>query len=142
MTRMKMAAGDRPKVKLECLRLLTTLRLNPAKSEVIAGFISSYLKLNAAENKQYERELEQLTSEGKDTTMTMWSEWGQEGMRQGLHQGKQELVSRQIQRRFGSVPAEVTERLDTLPSEQLDELGEALFDFSSLSDLETWLTSH
>ena len=142
MTRMKMAPQDRPKVKLECLRLLTTLRLNPAKSELIGGFINSYLKLSDAENKRYERELAQYTSQGKDEEPMMWTEWGQEGMRKGLHQGKQELVTRLVQRRFGAVPADVTERLDELPSEQLDELGEALFDFNTLSDLETWLTSH
>ena len=133
-----MAAGDRPKVKLECLRLLTTLRLNPAKSELIGGFINSYLNLSAAENRQYEQELAKYSSDGKEAEPMMWTEWGREGM----HKGKQELVTRLVQRRFGSVPAEVTERLDTLPSEQLDELGEALFDFSSLSELETWLTSH
>ena len=27
-----------------------------------------------------------------------------------------------------------------MPSDQLDELGEALFDFATLTDLETWLS--
>ena len=31
MAKMNIADSDRPKVKLECLRLLATLRLNPAK---------------------------------------------------------------------------------------------------------------
>ena len=47
MAKMNIADSDRPKVKLECLRLLATLRLNPAKMQLISGFIDSYLQLNA-----------------------------------------------------------------------------------------------
>ena len=57
-------------------------------------------------------------------------------------QGKEELVVRLIRRRFGSVSDSTTAHLDKLSAEQLDELGEALFDFSSPSDLDQWLTRH
>jgi hypothetical protein len=50
VAKMRIAARDRPRVKLECLRLLATLRLNPAKARLIAGFVHTYLRLNAAEN--------------------------------------------------------------------------------------------
>jgi hypothetical protein len=42
-----MAIEDRPRVKLECLRLLATLRLNPARMRLISGFVDTYLRLNA-----------------------------------------------------------------------------------------------
>ena len=35
-----------------------------------------------------------------------------------------------------------TERLDELPVDKLDELGEALLDFASVADLEAWLSQH
>jgi hypothetical protein len=41
MAKMGIAAADRPKVKLECLRLLATLRLDPAKSHFISSFIDT-----------------------------------------------------------------------------------------------------
>ena len=44
MARMKIAHQDRPRVKLQCLRLLATLRLNSAKSALIARFVDSYLR--------------------------------------------------------------------------------------------------
>jgi hypothetical protein len=74
----------------------------------------------------------------KKSTMGMMSSWE----RKGLMQGKEELVVRLIRRRFGSVSDSTTAHLDKLSAEQLDELGEALFDFSSPSDLEQWLTRH
>ncbi len=55
MAKMKMAPKDRPKVKLECLRLLASLKLDPARATLIGVFIESYLKLTAQEMKQYER---------------------------------------------------------------------------------------
>ena len=50
MSRMRIAPEERWRVKLECLRLLATLRLNPAKMRLISGFIDTYLRLSASEN--------------------------------------------------------------------------------------------
>jgi hypothetical protein len=41
MTKMKIAPGERAKVKSECLRLLLTLKLDPARSELIWTFAES-----------------------------------------------------------------------------------------------------
>ena len=46
MARMGMAPEDRPRAKLECLRSLVTLGLNPARERLISGFIDSYLRLD------------------------------------------------------------------------------------------------
>jgi hypothetical protein len=51
MSKMNIAKSERPKVKAECLRLLATLKVNPAKMQLISGFIDTYLKLNQAEEK-------------------------------------------------------------------------------------------
>jgi hypothetical protein len=39
MAKMNIVVEDRPKVKFECLRLLATLRLDPARMQLISGFI-------------------------------------------------------------------------------------------------------
>jgi len=146
MTRMKMAAEERPKVKMECLRLLATLKLTPAKSKIIGVFIENYLKLTAEENRVYERDLAELAPEEREITMEMMTSWHrqgrQEGLQEGRQEGKEDLVIRQIRRRFGEVTATVTKRMDRLSAEQLNELGEALFDFTSIADLEQWLAGH
>ncbi|MBE9078245.1 Rpn family recombination-promoting nuclease/putative transposase [Romeria aff. gracilis LEGE 07310] len=66
-----------------------------------------------------------------------------EGLEQGLQQGRQEgeitLIVRQLSRLVGTVPAELVARIESLPLEQLEMLGEALLDFEGQSDLVQWL---
>ena len=141
---------SRLRVKLECLGLLATLKLDPARSKLIGGFIESYLKLTAEETERYERDIQRLEPEEREMTSVLISSWEQkgidqgirQGITQGLHTGKESLILRQIRRRFGAVSASVTARLGQLSSEQLDDLGEALFDFAELADLERWLARH
>ena len=67
----------------------------------------------------------------------------QQGRQEGVQQGKQEgelaLIMRMLARRFGSVDAQLQERLQKLSIPQLEELGEALLDFSQPTDLVAWL---
>ncbi len=144
MAKMKMAPKDRPRVKLECLRLLATLKLDPARSKLIGGFIETYLQLTAGEIRQYERELAKLAPEEKEKTMELMTSWEKKGRREGRQEGRQEgkeeLVARFIVRRFGSVSPQMTQRLARLSSEQLNDLGEALLDFTAPSDLEDWFS--
>ncbi len=53
-----MAKKDRPKVKVECLRLLATLQLDPARTFLISGFVDTYLRLNQSEEQVFQLELE------------------------------------------------------------------------------------
>jgi len=135
---MTMSARDRPRVKAECLRLLASLKLDPARTKLIGGFIDSYLKLTAEELKQYERAIEQFTPTERNATMEIMTSWELTG----IMQGKETLVVRQLRRRLGPVPSDLTARLDTLTPDQLDDLGEALLDFTTPADLEEWLTQH
>ena len=48
MTKMQIAPEDRPKVKLECLRQLLTLKLDDARMTLVRGFMDAYLELNAS----------------------------------------------------------------------------------------------
>jgi hypothetical protein len=70
------------------------------------------------------------------------SEGRVEGRVEGRIEGKEELLSLQLQRRFSTLPSDLTEQLDKLSTQQMNELGLALFDFTSLSELEEWLRSH
>ncbi len=63
----------------------------------------------------------------------------QEGLQQGLQEGEERLVMRLINRRFSEVEASLIERIQSLSVEQLENLGEALLDFSEVTDLENWL---
>jgi len=66
----------------------------------------------------------------------------QQGVQQGLEQGRiQEanLVIRLLQRRFGEIPQNLEETIRQLPVERLEDLGLALLDFDTLTDLDNWL---
>jgi hypothetical protein len=50
-----------------------------------------------------------------------------------------EIKLRQLNRRFGEVDTSIIERIRALSTEQLEALGEAFLDFTSVDDLVTWL---
>jgi hypothetical protein len=54
MSKMKIAKQGRPKVKAECLRLMVTLKLDPAKTRLISKFVDSYLRLDAKEEQKFQ----------------------------------------------------------------------------------------
>ncbi|MGK7943455.1 MAG: Rpn family recombination-promoting nuclease/putative transposase [Microcystaceae cyanobacterium] len=67
----------------------------------------------------------------------------QEGRREGIQEGEQKeaskLVLRQLQQRLGDIPEKIQETIKGLSVEQLEDLGIALLDFKSQSDLTNWL---
>ena len=62
-----------------------------------------------------------------------------EGRQEGRQEGEADLLIRQLKRRFGSLSPEQSDRLKALSVPQLEELAEALLDFTDLSDLLDWL---
>lgn len=67
----------------------------------------------------------------------------QEGRQEGRKEGRQEeaaaLILRQLNRRFGSLNAELETQIRVLPLPQLEALAEALLDFAEQGDLAAWL---
>ncbi len=63
----------------------------------------------------------------------------EEGRQEGRQEGEQDLIVRLLNRRIGEIDASLIERIKGLSIEQLENLGEGLLDFSSVTDLEAWL---
>jgi predicted transposase/invertase (TIGR01784 family) len=61
------------------------------------------------------------------------------GKVEGKAKGEVALVWRLLDRRLGSVPAELVAQVEGLPLEQLEALAEALLDFALQADLRNWL---
>ncbi len=59
-----------------------------------------------------------------------------------VKEGRYQTINRQLGRRWGKLSVTVNEHLRRLDCEQLDLLAEALVDFQSPADLETWLRNH
>ncbi|MBD2163236.1 DUF4351 domain-containing protein [Calothrix membranacea FACHB-236] len=131
MAKMNIAPSERPKVKSECLRLLATLRLDPARMKMISGFVDTYLKLNAAEENIFQTEIAKFEPAKQEVVMEIVTSWELKA--------KQELIIRQLNRKVGAIAPELQEQILQLPNTQLEDLGEALLDFTSQEDLIAWL---
>jgi flagellar biosynthesis/type III secretory pathway protein FliH len=164
MAKMKIEQKDRPKVKVECLRLLVTLRLDPARTFLISGFVDNYLRLNATEESNFQIEIAKIkiAQEREDVMQitTSWMEQGvvlgreqgvalgreegvvlgrEEGVVLGRRQATEQLVQRSLAHKFDRLPEDLADRLSALSIEQLEELHDAAMDFNSIEDLINWL---
>lgn len=154
MAKMNIAPNDRSRVKLECIRLLATLKLNRAKAQIILGFIDTYLALQEEEDRVYEMELEKLSPVEKEQVMELGVSWRDRAMQQGIKLGEEKGIQAgmqagasavallQLERRIGELDEPLRAKIQGLSVEQLEELGLALLDFSDRSDLESWLVAH
>ena len=66
-----------------------------------------------------------------------------EGRQLGLLEGRKDealsFLSRLLTRRIGAIAPQISEQIQTLSVEELENLGEALLDFSEAADLTNWL---
>jgi Domain of unknown function (DUF4351) len=60
--------------------------------------------------------------------------------RDARQQGVLSVVTRQLNRRLGNIDEAISERVRSLSTEELEELSEALLDFTSVTDLTDWLS--
>lgn len=72
----------------------------------------------------------------------VYREIKQEGREEGREEWQKSLLLRLLTRKVGELSSEVRQNIDNLSIEQLENLGEALLDFSSILDLENWLKTH
>lgn len=59
-----------------------------------------------------------------------------------FQRGEIAVIMRQLNRRIGPLTPEIQPQIQTLSISQLEDLAEALLDFSQPSDLTTWLQNH
>ena len=69
----------------------------------------------------------------------------QKGLQQGEERGKEQealqLILRLLTRRFSNIQPDVEQQIRTLSITQLEDLAEALLDFTSPNDLVNYLTN-
>ncbi|MEH1874952.1 Rpn family recombination-promoting nuclease/putative transposase [Nostoc sp.] len=62
-----------------------------------------------------------------------------EGREEGKVEGERTIVLRLLNRRVGNIPDALLSQIQGLSVEQLEALGDAMFDFSTVADLSGWL---
>lgn len=105
MSKMNIAPSERPRVKAECLRLLLTLQLNPARMQLISGFVGAYLDLNAQEEQVFETAIDRmgLNDEQQEEYMEMLTSWE----REGAYKERRESISGFLRAKFGNIDAQL-----------------------------------
>jgi hypothetical protein len=144
MAKMNIADKERAKVKAECLRLLITLRLDAARMQLISGFIDTYLNLNPVEEIQFQEEISTFSQPVQEGVMQITTSWMRQGIQQGIERGierEKTFIIRQLKRKLGEINLALETKIMQLSIDDVEALGEALFDFSTVEDLINWLNT-
>jgi hypothetical protein len=132
LSKMDYSPRERVQVKIEFLRLLTRMQLDPARMELITAFFDSYLVLSAEEEKSLQEKLpEELQPEEVQRVMELTTSWHLKGRQEG----RQEIIIRLLRKRLGTTSPEVEAKIKTLSVEQLDDLAEKILDITSEDEL-------
>jgi hypothetical protein len=97
------------------------------------------LVYNLRENLRFNQELQADDRELIMRLEPLYQRDREQAVQEGRQEGEQRLVIRQLNRRIGEIDESLIERIKGLSIEKLENLAEALLDFSSVADLETWL---
>jgi hypothetical protein len=131
LSKMGFSRKEKVLVKLEFLRLLTRLKLDPARMELITGFFETYLQLNRQEEEQLNRELDRIDQKEAELIMQITTSWHEKGK----IEGKIEDIYKFMMRRFGANPNEVMPKIQQSANlETLDNIMEKLFAAGTLEE--------
>ncbi len=120
--------------------MLVGLNLDPARTQMVSGFVDTYLKLQEAEKQEFQAELDKIVEpQQKEGVMKIVTSWMEEGIEQGRREGKVELVLKLIAYRFGQVSSQVEAQVQKLSEAQVENLAQSLFGFTQVTELQTWL---
>jgi hypothetical protein len=146
MANMHRATGEEARVKLACLKMLAQLQLDPARRQLISGFVDSYLRLTIGQEQEFEAGLQQLHPQEREIVMEIVTSWMEEGLEKGIEQGvekgERKLLLRQLRKQMGNLNRTTVKRIESLPIDRLEQLGEALLSFTCRGDLDAWLRSY
>jgi hypothetical protein len=93
MSKMGVKKKERVAVKLECLKGLAELKLNPAQLLLLSGFVDTYLKLGVEEEGVLMEEIAKMKGKPKEGVMQIVTSWMEKGLEQGRQEGRQEQVA-------------------------------------------------
>jgi hypothetical protein len=140
MAKMEIEPADRPRVKVECLRMIANLKLDKARTFLISGFVDNYLRLNPIEEQQFQVEVDRIKlPTERENVMELTTSWMEKGIVQGRESGERSLTIKLLTRKLGNISPDLLARVNGLSIDRVEALAEDLLDFTSVGDLERWL---
>jgi hypothetical protein len=149
--RMRFPTKERFSLIMDFTLSLARAAAGRSVGNVVASFFFSYQWPDEEEALKLRQEIAKVESkEMRDRVMQLTNPWIEAGKQEGLHQGLEkgrhageaELVLKQLARRLGALSVAQQKSIRNLPLSKIEELGEALLDFSSRDDLARWLRAN
>ncbi|WP_414550491.1 Rpn family recombination-promoting nuclease/putative transposase [Anabaena sp. CCY 0017] len=133
--------------KFRLIRRLYDIGLQEQDIRNLYRFIDWVMILPKALENQFWDEFKQFEQERTMRYVTTGERIGyergrEEGKQEGRQEGEQAIILKLLKRRVGELSPEIQQRIQSLSGNQLETLGEALLDFTSMSDLLNWLESN
>ncbi|MCC3358753.1 transposase [Bacillus sp. REN16] len=92
LSNMGYTKEERIQVRLEFLRMISRMELDPARMELLYGFFETYLKLTREEEVQVEKEIAKLPEEEADRILELPNSYFERGIEKGMEKRGVELV--------------------------------------------------
>ncbi|MEM8780357.1 MAG: DUF4351 domain-containing protein [Cyanobacteria bacterium P01_G01_bin.49] len=124
--------GRVQKQAIDELEALSTA--NPIRSTILA------LLYNLQQNLELSTEQDEESQELIMRLKPLYQQDRQQAIEEGRKQGEANLVIRQLSRKIDEISPDVESQIRELSIEQIENLGEALLDFQSESEIRTWLS--
>jgi Domain of unknown function (DUF4351) len=141
--KMQETRRDKPSRKVWKMRLIRGLHESGYnKTDVlnVFNFVDWVLGLPKPLEIEFWRELKTYEEGRKVPYITSVERIGYErGVEEGAELKARSLLLRMLDRKVGSIPSQILAQINGLSIAQLDSLGDALLDFTSIDDLTGWL---
>jgi predicted transposase/invertase (TIGR01784 family) len=139
---MQLIVADSAATVTQAQGLLDKTRSRDRTNPQIAAIIELIETIIVYKFPQLSREeIERMLGLSELRATKVYQEALQEGRQEGRQEGEQALILRLLIRRIGDVSSDLQTQIQALSLDQLEALGEALLDFTALSDLEAWFTA-
>jgi len=139
LSKMGYQKKERVQVKLEFLRMLVHMELDPARMTLLTGFFETYLRLDETEQRKLEEEMGKMDEKEASRMIELTTSWEEKGRSKGRIEGQAEMLLRLLKKRFNDIPAELENQVRTLSEEKLEQLAEAIFDLKTIEDVRGFL---
>lgn len=123
MAKMKIPPSERPQVKAECLRLLITLKLDPARMQLISGFVDVYLNLSATEEELFQVTANNMGLLQEEKYMEIVTSWERKARQEGIQEAQETIAINLLRERLS---VELVIKTTGLSLEQVRELQRRL----------------
>ena len=128
---MDYSQSSKVDIYAQAVRGLFELESRPEKQLKYLDFIDIYAALNDNEISLYQQKYPEEVEK-----MATWSErTRQEGIQQGLQQGEAAVLIRQLRKKFGNLPDEQRQRIETADTETLLEWSERILTAESIDEV-------